>query len=249
MVRLERALYGHKHSGVYWQRYCHEQCINAGFRTVSENWPSVYFNDATGMLLVVYDDDMKLSGPANKMKGAWEKLGRKIKLEVPKGDEADSDEHTFLGCRHKRVKKIVNGHEIMCVEYDVCASMRRAVDKYRETVKLITGLEPELPPVETPFLAEETRGSELRKPKTTGDFIECPSCLHTIPKSEATVYPAGTDRKLKKIWEHKLITPSQAPNDGEQSDQESVGSTCTGDGLSSVADSGSEWEYSLAIGA
>ena len=42
-----------------------------------------------------------------------------------------------------------------------------------------------------------------------------------------------------------MITPSQAPNDGEQSDQESVGSTCTGDGLSSAEDSGSEWEYSI----
>ena len=85
----------------------------------------------------------------------------------------------------------------------------------------------------------------LRKPKTAEDFIECPSCLHTIPKSEATVYPAGTDRKLKKIWERKLITPGQTQDTDEQSDQESIGSTCTGDGLSSAADCGSEWEYSI----
>ena len=140
---------------------------------------------------------------------------------------------------------MVNDREIMCVEYDVCASMRRAVDKYRETVKLITGLEPELPLVETPFLAEETRGSVLRKPMNSEDFIECPTCLHTIPKSEATVYPAGTDRKLKKIWEDRLIIPGRKQGDDEQSDQESVRSTCTGDGLSSAEDSGSEWEYSI----
>ena len=103
------------------------------------------------MLLVVYVDDMKLSGPADKMKETWERLGRKIKLEVPKGDDVNNDEHTFLGCKHKRVKKIINGREVMCMEYDVCASMRRAVDKYRETVKLITNMDPELPSVEMPF--------------------------------------------------------------------------------------------------
>ena len=140
---------------------------------------------------------------------------------------------------------MVNGREIMCVEYDVCASMRRAVDKYRETVKMITGLEPELPTVETPFLAEETRGSVLRKPMSSEDFIECPSCLHTIPKSEATVYPAGTDRKLKKVWADRMITPGRPDDEGDASDHESVGSTCTGDANSDAGTSGSEWKYSV----
>ena len=59
VVRLEKALYGDKHSGVYWQEYCHKQCEAAGFFNVSTNWPGVYFNDTTKMLLVVYVDDMK----------------------------------------------------------------------------------------------------------------------------------------------------------------------------------------------
>ena len=63
VVRLKKALYGHKNSGVYWQRYCDERCREAVFTKVSDNWPSVY-TDGNGMLLIVYVDDMKLSGPA-----------------------------------------------------------------------------------------------------------------------------------------------------------------------------------------
>ena len=98
VFRLERALYGHKHSGVYWQKYCHEQCTKAGFSLISENWPCVYFNKDTSMLLIVYVDDMKLSGPRSAMAKTWENLGENIKLEEPKGNEPGV--HTFLGCTH-----------------------------------------------------------------------------------------------------------------------------------------------------
>ena len=42
-----------------------------------------------------------------------------------------------------------------------------------------------------------------------------------------------------------MITPGQASGEGEQSDHESVGSTCTGDCSSANEASGSEWEYSI----
>ncbi len=31
VVKLEKALYGHKNSGAYWQEYCDNQCQAAGF--------------------------------------------------------------------------------------------------------------------------------------------------------------------------------------------------------------------------
>ena len=37
-------------------------------------------------MLIIYVDDMKLSGPPSAMRGAWEEIGKRIKLEVPKGD-------------------------------------------------------------------------------------------------------------------------------------------------------------------
>ena len=39
VVKLEKALYGHKNSGAFWQEHCTEQCKAAGFEPVSENWP------------------------------------------------------------------------------------------------------------------------------------------------------------------------------------------------------------------
>ena len=117
VVRLEKALYGHKHSGVYWQEYCHKQCEAAGFFNVSTNWPGVYFNDVTKMLLVIYVDGMKLSGPKDKMKETWQALSQNLNLEERKEDVSGT--HTFLRCIHKRSSRIVNGvkmenHGILC---------------------------------------------------------------------------------------------------------------------------------------
>ena len=77
VVKLKRALYGHKNSGVYWQRYCEKQCKKAGFEAVpGDNWPSVYRDNKRKLLLIVYVDDMKLAGPKHEMDAAWERLGK-----------------------------------------------------------------------------------------------------------------------------------------------------------------------------
>ena len=55
------AFYGHKHSGVFWQRFCDKQVTEAGFEPLGESWPCVYFHPVTKMLLIVYVDDMKLA--------------------------------------------------------------------------------------------------------------------------------------------------------------------------------------------
>ena len=122
---LRKALYGHKHSGVFWNEHCHEQCTKAGFNPISEAvWPCVYWNDELNLLLIVYVDDMKLAGPPSKMKGAWEEIGKHIKLEVPKGDVIDESPlaektMTFLGCQQTRAAKIIKGQTVQCMEYDI----------------------------------------------------------------------------------------------------------------------------------
>ena len=155
VVRLKTALYGHKNSGVYWQRFCDSKCLAAGFKPTSENWTSVYFNDESDMLLVVYVDDMKLSGPKCNMEKCWKDLGQGIKLEKPKGD-TNPNEHTFLGCIHRRVDRwidksgkarrpegdeknfIKNGGKILrCMEYDMTATMGRTAEGCQELVHKI----------------------------------------------------------------------------------------------------------------
>ena len=106
VVKLEKALYGHKHSGVFWQRYCTEQVTAAGFEPLGESWPCAYFHPITKMLLIVYVDDMKLAGPAEHMADTWKALGKNIKLEVPKGDIAA--ESTPKGEISKTVGNLLN---------------------------------------------------------------------------------------------------------------------------------------------
>ena len=102
VFRLRKALYGHKSSGAYWQDFCNKQCLAAGFKPISDNWPCAYYSDA-GQLLIVYVDDMKLSGPVELMEETWTKRGLGIVLEAPKGN-ADG-KFTFLGCEQTHVKR------------------------------------------------------------------------------------------------------------------------------------------------
>ena len=83
VFRLEKALYGHKNSGYYWQEFCDKQVRKAGFEPISKsNWPGVYFNKKSKLLLVVYVDDMKMAGPENEMDEAWKALGKHINLSL-----------------------------------------------------------------------------------------------------------------------------------------------------------------------
>ena len=86
VAKLEKALYGHKNSGAYWQQYCDEKCCNAGFTPISENWPCVYWSEELELLLIVYVDDMKLSGKTKNMPEAWKRLGEGVNLVQPTVD-------------------------------------------------------------------------------------------------------------------------------------------------------------------
>ena len=54
-------------------------------------------------MLIVYVDDMKMSGPKETMATHWANLGKGINLAIPPGD--DEFRATFLGCDHSRSKK------------------------------------------------------------------------------------------------------------------------------------------------
>jgi hypothetical protein len=200
VVRLEKVLYGHKHSGVFWQQYCREQVEKANFVMISENWLCVFSNYKTSMLLVVYVDDMKLAGPADKMDQTWSELGQSIKLVVPKGDTIEKDltkdrQMTFLGCTMTRGQRIINGKPVEYVEYNVEDSLKNAA------VLFLTGKLPKSYMAETPFLEEEARKSSFRAPCDSHDthFVECPSCRHTCSKrfaDKACTLPVGKPRTV-----------------------------------------------------
>ena len=151
-------------------------------------------------MLVVYVDDLKLSGPSDQHEGAWRDLGKRLKPEKPNGD--DESTTTFLGCLHTIKERVIGNRTVREMTYDVTSSLKRVVDKYCELVRKGTGKEAHLIKVGTPSLEEQTRMSPHRAPRTDEAFVECPCCMHTIAKSEVDehyTFPAGAIRKLGDI--------------------------------------------------
>ena len=67
VVPMVRALYGHPDAGGYWEIHGDSHLKKVGFRPLNVNWPSVYFHDRLRLMLMVYVDDFKMSGPAENM--------------------------------------------------------------------------------------------------------------------------------------------------------------------------------------
>ena len=86
----------HKNSGAFWQKFCNEQCLKAGFRAISDNWPCAYWNEENQQFLIVYVDDMKLAGPSELMEEAWRKLGEGIGLGAALGTGTELARRTCL---------------------------------------------------------------------------------------------------------------------------------------------------------
>ena len=163
------------------------------------------------MLMIIYVDDIVLSGPEKWMAKTWQELKDKgLKLDAPGTDfcrdGGKESSHTFLGCTHRRTTRKVqapNGREVevACVTSDVSDAMKKALCKYEVAVHEITGKYPHLFKTCTPVEEDETRESPMRAPYTDERFLECPSCYHTWPESEMLekkLFESGEKRPIKK---------------------------------------------------
>ena len=70
------------------------ETIFAQWRLAAEGWPSVFFHPKLKLLLVVYVDDFKMSGPKESMQKGWELIGSKIDMDTP------TEANRYLGCDH-----------------------------------------------------------------------------------------------------------------------------------------------------
>ena len=196
------------------------QVDKAGFKPLHPNWPSVVWNDQKKLMLVVYVDDLLLSGPAQHDTETWKQLGDHLKISKPPGD--DEFTHTFLGCTSTHSTRKFGSHSARCVRSEAIAAVHKGLARYEVAVFEITGQYPRFYQVKTPFLEEDTKECPFRAPCDEDDhFIECPSCLHTIPKSEAEqlhTYQAGTQRKIKDIRE---MIPKEGGETDLEEDEES----------------------------
>eukprot|EP00435_Cladocopium_sp_Y103_P031652 s4552_g8.t1 len=81
VVLLVKALYGHPDSGTMWEQHCDRKVKELDFIPVGEEWPSMYFHKGLKLLLVIYVDDLKLSGPKENLAKGWEMLRTKLNIE------------------------------------------------------------------------------------------------------------------------------------------------------------------------
>ena len=94
--RLKKALYGHPEAGGHWERHLEEIVVRLGGEAVPSH-PSCFFIKRLRLFLVVYVDDLLLSGPANEHGGFWHALRTQVDIEPP--EELDR----YLG-RHQRIE-------------------------------------------------------------------------------------------------------------------------------------------------
>ena len=211
VVKLEKALYGHKKPGAFWQEFCDNACGKVGFKQFSENWPCVYWNDELKLMLTVYVDDLKLAGPKKNFKQAWAALGKTMSLEQPTGDTTEVS--NYLGTEHIRGEKVVKGKTLQTLTWNVSHSIKRAISVYEEAVRSVTGRYPRMYPAELPILAEETKFADARKPNFddgSTHFWECLSCRDTFPENQmkqTARFPVGTKRRVRDFY-----TPLEKPD-------------------------------------
>ena len=138
------ALYGHPDSGTEWEKHSHDHVVSVGFEPV-ENWPSCFWHPEYKLFLVIYVDDLKLSGPADKLQLGWDLIAKGLTIEPP------SALGLYLGCKHEESARTLpeTGVTVRVMEYNMEEFLRSCVDRYRE----LTGVT-YMRHATTPFLPE-----------------------------------------------------------------------------------------------
>ncbi len=144
VVPLVLALYGHLDSGGYWERHCEKELRAVGFKPVPQ-WKSIFFHPGLQLLLMVYVDDFKMSGPSENLSKGWSLIRGRIKTDDP------APVNRCLGCEHRVNVVKRGGHTYREIEYDMQDFMSDCVKQY---VTLSGVDEKTLRPVSTPFLED-----------------------------------------------------------------------------------------------
>ena len=98
---------------------------------IGPEWPSCYFHPDLKLMLVIYVDDFKLSGPIGNLAAGW-KLLRKdpcIEPEERYGEKGT----TYLGCKVLRTTAKLCGSQMATViTYDMEEFLHSRVQQYLE---------------------------------------------------------------------------------------------------------------------
>ena len=145
VVPLLLALYGHPDSPTYWEQYA-DECVQAlGFAPVGPEWPSLYFHEGLRLMLSIYVDDFKLSGPVENLQKGWDLIRSKITIEDP------TPVGLYLGCQQDIHYVVGEETTTAIMVYNMEAFLEQCLEKY-------TGCEGHmrLKPASTPFLQDSS---------------------------------------------------------------------------------------------
>ena len=126
VVILVLALYGHPDAGGCWELHCNTSMKLVGFKPIPEG-QSAFFHPRLKLMLIIYVDDLKLSGPATNLKEGWHLIRSKIITEDP----VRASGTKFLGAMHtsyeRTIKDGVNPITGICKNIDQQGNETKAV--------------------------------------------------------------------------------------------------------------------------
>ncbi|CAE8585895.1 unnamed protein product, partial [Polarella glacialis] len=122
VCKLVMSLYGHPDAGGFWQAHCKNALESVGFIEVSESWQSLFYHPELKVMMAVYVDDFKASGPVEALKKAWTLARSKIRTGAP------TPIGRYLGCHHN----VVELKDRRVIEYDMHDFLEQCVSHYKK---------------------------------------------------------------------------------------------------------------------
>ena len=193
VVPLLMALYGHPEAGGYWEQHCEEQVLEAGFSLACEEWPGCYWHEELKCFLVVYVDDMKMSGPKANLAEAWTRLRKNLKMDDPEPSGR------YLGCEHEIKKVSVDGKSYTTMTYNMEEFLDSCLAKYTE----VAGGNVKFKHVPTPFLDDFVKKGPCA-PSGDGIWHERPWCCGRFSAEE---FKVGQGKSCKDQSAERPATP------------------------------------------
>jgi len=102
VVRLVLALYGHPDAGGCWEQHCNKAMTELGWIPIPE-WQSSFFHPKLKLMVTIYVDDLKMSGPTQNMDEGWKLIKSRIQIEPPTSASGTK----FLGAMHTSYERTI----------------------------------------------------------------------------------------------------------------------------------------------
>ena len=100
VVPLERNLYGHPLTGLFWERQFEKILLKYDWEKTS-NWECLFAHGDKGLFLSENVDDITLTGKKQNIDPMWKKK-KKLNNEVDLGEPTSFLDHENLGCTQRQ---------------------------------------------------------------------------------------------------------------------------------------------------